>query len=63
MSPSRVLVFSCAHYFQAHATQATEEFSLKWPDTIGFHVQTLKLKLPTKYIISCESTAEEISCE
>ena len=63
VSPSRAPVFSCARYFQAHATQAAEEFSLKWPNTIGFHAQTLKLELRTKYIIPCESTAEEVSCE
>ena len=40
-----------------------EEFSLKWPNTIAFHAQTLKLELPTKYIIPCKSTAEEVSCE
>ena len=60
---SRAPVFSCACYFQARATRVTEEFSLKWPNTIGFHAQSLKLELPTKYIIPCESTAEEVSRE
>ena len=40
-----------------------EEFLLKWPNTMGFHAQTLKLELPTKDIIPCKSTAEEVSCD
>ena len=32
-------------------------------DTIGFHPQTQKLELHTKYIVPCESTAEEVSFE
>ena len=31
VSPSRALVLSCAHYFQAPATQAT----VKWPIELG----------------------------
>ena len=31
--------------------------------TIGFHPQTQKLELHTKYIVPCESTAEEASFE
>ena len=29
-------------------------------NTIGFHPQTQKLELHTKYIVPCESTAEEV---
>ena len=32
-------------------------------NTIGFYPQTQKLELHTKYIESCESTAEEVSFE
>ena len=32
-------------------------------NTIGFHPQTQKLELHTKYIVPCESTAEEVSIE
>ena len=32
-------------------------------NTIGFHPQTPKLELHTKYILPCESTAEEVSFE
>ena len=32
-------------------------------DTIGFHPQTQKLELHTKYIVPFESTAEEVSFE
>ena len=32
-------------------------------NTIGFHSQTLKLELHTKYIVPSESTAEEVSFE
>ena len=32
-------------------------------NTIGFHPQTQKLELHTKYIVPCESTAEEVSFE
>ena len=31
--------------------------------TRGFHSQTQKLELHTKYIVPCESTAEEVSYE
>ena len=31
--------------------------------TIGFHPQTQKLKLHTKQLVQCESTAEEVSSE
>ena len=31
--------------------------------TIGFHAQTQKLELHTKYIVEPESTAEEVSFE
>ena len=29
----------------------------------GFQPQTQELELPTKYIVTCESTAEEVSFE
>ena len=32
-------------------------------NTIGFHPQTQKLELHTKYIVPCESTTEEVSFE
>ena len=32
-------------------------------NTIGFRPQTQKLELRTKYIVPCESTAEEVSFE
>ena len=32
-------------------------------NTIGVHPQTQKLELPTKQIVPCESTAEEVSFE
>ena len=32
-------------------------------NTIGVHPQTQKLKLRTKQIVACESTAEEVSFE
>ena len=32
-------------------------------NTIGFHPQTQKLRAHTKLIVSCESTAEEVSFE
>ena len=31
--------------------------------TIGFHPQSQKLELHTKYIVPCESTAEEVLIE
>ena len=32
-------------------------------NTIGFHPLSQKLELHTKYIVPCESTAEEVSFE
>ena len=32
-------------------------------NNIGFHPQTQKLEIHTKYIVPCESTAEEVSFE
>ena len=32
-------------------------------NTIGFDPQTQKLELHTKYVVPCESTAEEVSFE
>ena len=32
-------------------------------NTIGFHPQTQKLELPTKFKIPCENTAEAVSFE
>ena len=52
MSPSRAPVFSCAHYFQAPAMQATMHGSEELNDNGKSHSQTPSYEIPHYHIIA-----------